>query len=180
MVISPREGVYGDAPETRRYELRFPAQAFPKQVRVNGRELAYSRYPQEGEWGYDGYTLAPVIHLGATACDQPCEVELLFDANDQAAQEHLYGRQGLFNRLVRLSAEFKLSYAVSCDSYSHLPKEYLTVSQTPNFIQEYPSEVLSYVEQFDALRAQCVEQLTKRGDVAADFLQRLEAQLTEF
>lgn len=60
--ISPREGSFGGASDNRSYELRFPAVFPPKSVKVNGKELAYSRFPKAGEWTYDGYTLAPVIY----------------------------------------------------------------------------------------------------------------------
>lgn len=62
--ISPREGSFAGASDSRSYELRFPAVFPPKCVKVNGKELAYSRFPKAGEWTYDGYTLAPVIYTG--------------------------------------------------------------------------------------------------------------------
>ena len=66
--ISPREGSFAGASDNRSYELRFPAVFPPKSVKVNGKELAYSRFPKAGEWTYDGYTLAPVIYTATTTC----------------------------------------------------------------------------------------------------------------
>lgn len=48
--ISPREGSFAGASDNRSYELRFPAVFPPKSVKVNGKELAYSRFPKAGEW----------------------------------------------------------------------------------------------------------------------------------
>ena len=101
--ISPREGSFAGASDNRSYELRFPAVFPPKSVKVNGKELAYSRFPKAGEWTYDGYTLAPVIYTGTTACDAPVEIELAFDDYATAHQADLYGMSGVFKRCLDLT-----------------------------------------------------------------------------
>ena len=53
--IAAREGSYKDAPAARSYELRFTATLPPSKVVVDGKEYRYSRFPEAGNWTYDGY-----------------------------------------------------------------------------------------------------------------------------
>ena len=86
-VVAPREGTYAGAPDSRSYEMRFPATFPPKTVQVNGREIPYARFPKAGQWTYDAYTLAPVVYTDAAPCDRPLEVVLTFDDHAAAHTE---------------------------------------------------------------------------------------------
>ena len=176
VVISARNGSYKSAPESRKYELRFPAQMPPVAVKVNGVEYPYSRYAKAGEWSYDGYTLAPIVYTDMCECDKDCVVEVVFDSQLQQYQPRLYGKQGIFARCVDLTPEFKERYAKSYDPYPLLPDAYMNVSQSPNFITEYPQRIVEWLDRYDKSFEICIPTLESSGQVDAEFVQKLKAQ----
>ena len=176
VVISARNGSYKSAPESRKYELRFPAQMPPVAVKVNGVEYPYSRYAKAGEWSYDGYTLAPIVYTDMCECDKDCVVEVVFDSQLQQHQPRLYGKQGIFARCVDLTPEFKERYAKSYDPYPLLPDAYMNVSQSPNFITEYPQRIVEWLDRYDNSFEICIPTLESSGQVDAEFVQKLKAQ----
>ena len=176
VVISARNGSFKNAPESRKYELRFPAQMPPVAVKVNGVEYPYSRYAEAGEWGYDGYTLAPVVYTDMCECNRDCVVEIIFDSQLQQHQPRLYGKQGIFARCVALTPEFKERYAKSYDPYPLLPDAYMNVSQSPNFITEYPQRIVEWLDRYDKSFDICIPTLESSGQVDAEFMHKLKAQ----
>ena len=130
-----------------------------------------------GQWGYDGYTLSPIVYTDLCACDKECVVELEFDAALMAAQPRLYGKQGVFARCRVLTPEFKERFAMSYDPYTMLPDEYLNVSQGPNFITEYPFEIVKWLNRYDESIEKCLPALKASKRVDEEFLRKLEAQL---
>lgn len=173
--ISPREGSFAGASDNRSYELRFPAVFPPKSVKVNGKELAYSRFPKAGEWTYDGYTLAPVIYTGTTACDAPVEIELAFDDYATAHQADLYGMSGVFKRCLDLTVEFKTEQGAHSEPYLMLPEEYLRVSQCPNFILEEPFHIAEFIGAYAKNKAALFEKTDSMTIIGDNFKQRLKA-----
>ena len=175
--IAAREGRYAGAPDARSYELRFPATFPPRSITIDGREIPYSRFPKAGEWTYDAYTLAPVVYTEALACDRPVVVELTLDDKAVAKQELLYGKSGLFKRCVDLTVEFKLEQGRHGETYLLLPKEYLRVSQCPNFILERPESALELISTFDQTLRQMFETTDGMDLIGAGFKERLHRQL---
>ena len=173
--ISPREGSFAGASDSRSYELRFPAVFPPKSVKVNGKELAYSRFPKAGEWTYDGYTLAPVIYTGTTTCDAPVEIELAFDDYATAHQADLYGMSGVFKRCLDLTVEFKTEQGAHSEPYLMLPEEYLRVSQCPNFILEEPFRIAEFIGAYAKNKAALFEKTDSMTIIGDNFKQRLKA-----
>ena len=173
--ISPREGSFAGASDSRSYELRFPAVFPPKSVKDNGKELAYSRFPKAGEWTYDGYTLAPVIYTGTTACDAPVEIELAFDDYATAHQADLYGMSGVFKRCLDLTVEFKTEQGAHSEPYLMLPEEYLRVSQCPNFILEEPFRIAEFIGAYAKNKAALFEKTDSMTIIGDNFKQRLKA-----
>ena len=173
--ISPRAGSFAGASDNRSYELRFPAVFPPKSVKVNGKELAYSRFPKAGEWTYDGYTLAPVIYTGTTACDAPVEIELAFDDYATAHQADLYGMSGVFKRCLDLTVEFKTEQGAHSEPYLMLPEEYLRVSQCPNFILEEPFRIAEFIGAYAKNKAALFEKTDSMTIIGDNFKQRLKA-----
>lgn len=173
--ISPREGSFAGASDNRSYELRFPAVFPPKSVKVNGKELAYSRFPKAGEWTYDGYTLAPVIYTGTTTCDAPVEIELAFDDYATAHQADLYGMSGVFKRCLDLTVEFKTEQGAHSEPYLMLPEEYLRVSQCPNFILEEPFRIAEFIGAYAKNKAALFEKTDSMTIIGDNFKQRLKA-----
>ena len=178
ITIAPRNGEFEGASATTSYELRLPANYPPKSVRVDGKELKYSRYAEVGEWGYDGYTLAPYILLGDIDNKKGCVVEVEFAEGDLAKQDKLYGMQGIVNRCVTLTAEMKEAYGGYYDSLAMLPDFYMNISQAPNFITEFPHDVHKCVEEYYASRAVCLTEIVKMDKFPVEFRQRVTSWLT--
>jgi len=179
ITIAPREGSFEGATATTSYELRLPANYPPKSVRVDGRELKYSRYAEAGEWGYDGYTLAPYILVGEVDNAKGCTVEIEFAEGDLTAQDRLYGIQGIVNRCVALTAEFKEAFAKAYDPYPLLPDFYMNVSQAPNFIMEYPQDIHKSIENYNESLAESLIEIDKMDKLTPEFRARVKAQLTK-
>jgi alpha-glucosidase len=177
ITIDPREGDYDGAPKQRSYELRLPATFPPQAVKVNGQTICYARFPKAGEWGYDAYTLAPIIYTGAVACDKPLTVELTLDDVAVANQSKLYGKSGIFKRCTALTVEFKLEQGRFGETLLMLPKEYLNVSQCPNFIIEDPSRINEFIDCFDENRLLLEQTATQMTIIGDNFKQRLNAQI---
>ena len=179
ITIAPRKGGFEGAVAKNIYELRLPANYPPKSVRVDGRELKYNRYAEVGEWGYDGYSLAPYIMVGEIDNAKGCTVEIEFAEGDLAAQSRLYGMQGIVNRCVALTAEFKEAFAKAYDPYPLLPDFYMNVSQAPNFIMEYPQDIHKSVESYYKSLAECLVEMDKMEKLSSEFRERVKAQLTK-
>ena len=179
ITIAPRMGSYEGALTTTSYELRFPANYPPKVVRVNGKEFNYSRYAEIGEWGYDGYTLAPYIVVGEIDNAKGCTVEVEFAESDLAQQSKLYGIQGIVNRCVPLTAEFKEVYGKYYDPFPLLPDFYMNVSQAPNFIVEFPQDIHNSVDTYYKSLAECLVEVEKMDYLPAEFRARVAALLTK-
>lgn len=177
VVVSPRKGNYKDAPQQRCYEIRLPAQMPPQRVTINGKEIAYARYATKGEWGYDAYTLSPVIYTEMVDTDKECVIRLEYSAEDLSQQPRLYGKQGIFNRCVHLTPEFKMSYNTGYDAYAMLPDAYLNVSQAPNFINESPADIMQHIDLYEQALATCIESMRAEGHVDKEMLHKLEQQL---
>ena len=173
--ISPREGSFAGASDNRSYELRFPAVFPPKSVKVNGKELAYSRFPKAGEWTYDGDTAATEIYTGTTTCDAPVEIELAFDDYATAHQADLYGMSGVFKRCLDLTVEFKTEQGAHSEPYLMLPEEYLRVSQCPNFILEEPFRIAEFIGAYAKNKAALFEKTDSMTIIGDNFKQRLKA-----
>ena len=175
-VVAPREGTYAGAPDSRSFEMRFPATFPPKTVQVNGREIPYARFPKAGQWTYDAYTLAPVVYTDAAPCDRPLEVVLTFDDHAAAHQADLYGKSGVFKRCIDLTVEFKTEQGKT-EPYLMLPKEYLNVSQCPNFILEDPGRIAGYLAAYEKNKAALFETTDKMTIIGENFKKRLRAQI---
>lgn len=177
--IAPRKGSFEGATAKNSYELRLPANFPPKSVRVDGREFKYSRYAEVGEWGYDGYSLAPYILVGEIDNAKGCTVEIEFAEADMAAQPKLYGIQGIVNRCIALTAEFKEAYAAYYDPYPLLPDFYMNVSQAPNFINEAPAQIHESINNYYNSLKQCLVEMDKMDKFPVEFRERVKAQLTK-
>ena len=103
-------------------------------------------------------------------------MELEFDMELQKHQPRLYGKQGIFNRCLALTPEIKERYAVSYAPYPLLPDEYMNVSQTPNYIVEYPERIVEWLDRYEKSFEICIPALEKSGHVDAEFITKLKAQ----
>ena len=179
ITIAPREGKFEGMSATNSYELRLPANYPPKSVRVDGKEFKYNRYAEVGEWGYDGYTLAPYILVGEIDNAKGCTVEVEFADGDLEQSSRLYGIQGVVNRCVPLTAEFKLVYGEYYDSMANLPDFYMNVSQAPNFIMEHLQSIHKSVENYYNSLSEFLVEIDKFEILPAEFRLRMKEQLTK-
>ena len=113
------------------------------------------------------------------ACDKPTVVELTFDEETLPKQELLYGKSGIFKRCVDLTVEFKLEQGRYGETSLLLPKEYLQVSQCPNFILEYPESTLERISSFEEARARMFETTDRMEIIGPAFKERLHRQLED-
>ena len=175
--IAAREGSYEGAPERRSYELRFPATFPPQRVTVDGVEYPYARFPKAGEWGYDAYTLAPVVYVRPTACDKALDVVLTLDDYAVEHAADLYGKSGVFKRCVDLTVEFKTEQGAHGETYLLLPEEYLRVSQCPNFIQEEPQRIAEFLGAYEQNKAKLFEKTDSMTIIGERFKRRLRESI---
>ena len=175
--VKPRQGRYSGMKESRSYELRFPSTLPPEKVLVNGKEIAYARFPESGQWTYDAYTLAPVVYLRDIPAQAELQVRLILP--EEGADMDLYGLQGLFSRCRNISEPYKNEQGLR-DRKRMLPLEYLKVSQCPNFIMENPAGILLYVNDLKENMALYREYLEGETPLISDgFKAKLKAQITD-
>ena len=174
--IGAREGTYADAPESRSYELRFPAMFPPKSVKVNGKSVQYERFPSDECWTYDPYTLSPIIYIGNRDCGSDLSVDIELDERVLERQKELYGLSGIFKRCVELTVEFKYEQGKK-DAYLMLPVEYLKVSQTPNRILEYPFDIITCIDEYLINMEKLMVEIDQMDLIGDSFKQKLKSQL---
>ncbi len=102
-----------------------------------------------------------------------------FAEADLAQLDKLYGVQGIANRCVALTAEFKEEYAKHIDSGAMLPDFYMNVSQAPNFIMEYPQDIHKSIENYNESLAESLIEIDKMDKFTPEFRARVKAQLTK-
>lgn len=174
--IAAREGSYKNAPSTKSYELRFPATLPPAKVIVDGKEYAYSRFPEAGNWTYDGFSLQPIVYTEKLPVDKDIAVDLIYnEGNGESAL--LYGKKGYFYRALDLTVDFKEEQGIHGEGQKMLPEQYLKVSQTPNFILEDPANIMKYLKDFENNRANLFEVTDAMTIIGEPFKARLRSQL---
>lgn len=75
VTVGPREGYYEGASAQRRIRLLLPGFTAPERVLVNGNELPYSRFAEDGTWGYDGASLTVTVYAEATSATAETVIE---------------------------------------------------------------------------------------------------------
>lgn len=176
VTVEARKGTYHNAPAVRNYEMRFPATLPPDKVLVDGKEYSYSRFPENGNWTYDGYSLQPVVYTEGLPVNKDVTVELIYnEGNGESAD--LYGKKGIFNRCKDLTILFKEEQGMHGEGMKMLPEGYLKVSQCPNFILEDPANISAYLKEFNNNMEKLFE-VTDNMDIISDcFKARLREQL---
>ena len=176
VVIEGRKGDFEGALKERSYELRFPANYPPVCVKVNGKKYEYNRFAGDGEWGYDGYTLAPIVNIPKVSCNKKFVVELTFSDEALAQQHRLFGKQGIFRRFAVLTPLCKLDYCLNFDRNAMLPDAYLNVSQCPNYITEDPFRLTEWLDNYDAAKGLIVPTFNEIGTFDPALVTRIEEQ----
>lgn len=174
--VGAREGQYvGMAPD-RRVRVVLEGIYCPKSVRVNGVELAYSRFAahEQAGWGYDGNTLAATLYLPASAAGTALEIEVVYGEGDAS---RLNGKKGLIGRALKLIPEVKYMFATYV-SDRQLPKPFLNLAQCGSFITEDPAQTGDYLDAADPEAT--VSLMATYPKMPAPFQAKVKAQLTEF
>ena len=105
-----------------------------------------------------------------------CEQAFSYD-EALTKQELLYGKSGIFKRCVDLTVEFKLEQGRFGETCLLLPREYLRVSQCPNFILEYPETALERITEFDEALQRMFETTDRMEIIGPSFKEKLHRQL---
>ena len=145
-------------------------------MKVNGKKYEYNRFAGDGEWGYDGYTLAPIVNIPKVSCNKKFVVELTFSDEALAQQHRLFGKQGIFRRFAVLTPLCKLDYCLNFDRNAMLPDAYLNVSQCPNYITEDPFRLTEWLDNYDAAKGLIVPTFNEIGTFDPALVTRIEEQ----
>ncbi len=73
--VGQRNGSYEGALTERRLRVKLAGFEAPEAVRVNGKELPYSRFPKEETWTYDGASLTLIVYAGSHSADSSAIIE---------------------------------------------------------------------------------------------------------
>ena len=174
--VGAREGRYAGMAPDRRVRVVLEGIFCPKAVRVNGTELAYSRFAahEQAGWGYDGNTLAATLYLPASAAGTALDIEVEYGDGDVAV---LSGKKGLIGRALELIPEVKYMFATYV-SDRQLPKPFLNVAQCGSFITEFPAQAEDYLQA--ATPDETVTLMESYAKMPAPFKAKVKAQLTCF
>lgn len=170
MKISAREGSYRGIQAGRKVRIVLDGILPPSSIKVNGKEIPYSRFAKDGEWKYDGFELAATIYLPEMPADKEIEIECELDSTGKG----ISGKKGLLKRMAAITPETKMVFGSKVDSYIILPIPFLKVAQCPSFITEDPKNAGKYLEDIDldAMNAAFAEY----GSLPEEFKLKIKAQ----
>ncbi|MCM1501064.1 MAG: DUF5110 domain-containing protein [Bacteroidales bacterium] len=169
MKISARKGSYNGMPAGRKVRIVLDGILPPSCVKVNGKEIPWSRFAKDGEWKYDGKELAATILLPEMPADKDIAIECTMDSPSD-----IYGKKGLLKRMAAITPEAKMVFGGKVDSYIMLPIPFLKVAQCSSFITEDPANTGKYLSEIDqeAVNAAFAEY----GTLPEDFKLKIKAQ----
>lgn len=149
--ISPRKGTFEGMKENRRVGVVLECVLPPTSVKVNGKNVPYSRFAsfdqKSGEqvWGYDGSKLQTQIWLASADASQALEIICTFDKPMSEQTALLSGKKGLFTRMTLMTPEAKLRFSQMRIADIQLPSELMAVAQGGSFITEDPANAVKYI-----------------------------------
>ena len=134
--VGVREGEWKAPSESRRLRLVVPGFGYPSAVRVNGKELPYSRLAKDGTWTYDGASLSVTVYAEASAADVPCTIEC------DGSYAYIAGESGTLKR-ARSDAE-PVKYAQNAiDKYGWPDDVRMQWMGAASRITAYPDSIAS-------------------------------------
>lgn len=176
LTIHPRQGSYENMPVKRGYTLKFRSTLPPERITVNGDEVPYARFAEIGTWTYDGLQLTTEVFTSDVECGKQTVIELTFGDQATSGQHLLDGKSSLFGRCRTLTKEFKYVFG-KLFPWTMLPRTYLQVSQTPNFITEHPEQLVGLLEEFDTNLRTLIEELQSIEGIDPGFIEKVSRQL---
>lgn len=153
--IAAREGSYRGMNPNRKVQVILEGIYPPKEVRINGARVQYSRFPaevKEAVWTYDGRNLRAVIYIPEAAASSEVTVEADYDSSKDLSL--LNGKKGIIGRMAAMTAEAKIAFG-TYNGNMNLPDELLVIAQCGSFVTEKPSDTEKYLRAIDinALKA---------------------------
>jgi len=133
--IGKAEGRFPGFLAKRPVDVRLPASAPARSVRVAGQELPWSLRPAPGCWSYDGAQATVIICIPEVDVTRGATIEVAFNAKDSAAPAA--GLMGLMARLAEIARLFTL--AGSCHPLHPDERLVYEVAQTGNRISRQPA-----------------------------------------
>ena len=175
LTVEPRQGKYSGMSKTRRVTVKLECVYAPVSVKINGREVPYSRHAsvvEEGNvWGYSGADLAAEIYVPEMSAGKKIVVECEFDESQD--QELLKGKKGLMRRAMKVTPAVKMFYAINVDNYKMLPDGFLNLAQCSSFITEQPDKTEDFLKAIDKDTAHDVFSGAENSEA---FVEKLKAQ----
>ena len=150
--VMPREGKYEGMLPSRKVTLMLDGFAVPEKVKVNGKEIPYSRFAEseakdgQAVWGYDGNSLTVQVYTEEGPADSGLVVECVFGDDGQLFRS---GKKGLIRRMMALTPEAKLMVEHHVMSGMQLPSEFLDIAQCGSYITEAPENAVRLLESID-------------------------------
>ena len=176
--VAPREGSFKGMLENRRVSVVLDGFCAPSAVKVNGKEVAYSRFAsyeqEEGKlvWGYDGTQLQTTLWLEQMPASQEIEVEFSFA--DLGAAMVVDGKKGLINRITDMTPEAKLRFSALKIRDFQIPSEFMNIAQCGSYITEDPANAQSYLQAMDVQAM--IDNVNSWEKLSADFKAKVAAQ----
>ncbi len=109
--VGAREGSWKAPSANRRLRLVIPGFSYPSAVRINGKELPYSRFGKKDCWTYDGATLSVTVYAESASANEECVIEC------DGAYAFVSGESGKLKR-ARTDAEPVKNAQNAIDKYS--------------------------------------------------------------
>ena len=176
--VAPREGSFKGMLENRRVSVVLDGFCAPSAVKVNGKDVAYSRFAsyeqEEGKlvWGYDGTQLQTTLWLEQMPASQEIEVEFSFV--DLGAAMVVDGKKGLINRITDMTPEAKLRFSALKIRDFQIPSEFMNIAQCGSYITEDPANAQSYLQAMDVQAM--IDNVNSWEKLSADFKSQVAAQ----
>lgn len=175
LIVAPRKGKYEGMSKTRKIKVKLECVYAPVSVKINGREIPYSRHASAVEggnvWGYSGVDLSAEIYVPEMSAAKKIVVECRFDESQN--MELLKGKKGLMSRAMKVTPAVKMFYAINVDNYKMLPDGFLNLAQCSSFITEQPYKTEEFLKAIDKETAHDVFSGAENSEA---FVAKLKAQ----
>lgn len=138
-VIYPREGAFEGMILKRSYKFRILSKLPADKISVNGNEYTYSKEAKAGYWTYDAESLAIVIDIPITSCNERITVDVAYSKEQNSLNNLIIAKKGQFRRLSQFVDSMKVKY----------PKEFIELVETSKRITLNPRTIEKELRSFD-------------------------------
>jgi alpha-glucosidase (family GH31 glycosyl hydrolase) len=149
LTISPREGNYSGALNSRSYHIKFTGSLIPEKVMVEGKEYSYSAFDaaKTGNWAYTADDLTLHVFVPETSVNQELNVNVSYPAESASNSTLLNDKIGIFNRYKMAAGYLKVEWGFV--DAGPLPDIITQTEQTTTRIQYSPKTLIQELKQFD-------------------------------